>query len=81
MSKFNTKGSRHSFIWRRDANIHHNKFRTLSINSKDVKEFFLNFLFFIVVLADLLNLLHKEQNKGKAYEICFLTDKSYGCKM
>lgn len=32
-------------------------------------------MFFIVILANLLNPLHKEQNKHMAYEF-FLTDKS-----
>lgn len=41
--------------------------RNPSINSKNVREYFFLIFFFIVVLANFLNPLHKEQNKSKAY--------------
>ena len=78
MHKFNTKGSRFSILWRRDADIHHNKSKNFRISIlKMLREFFFSF---IVVLANFLNPLHKEQNKSKAYK-CFSTDKSHGCKV
>lgn len=54
--------------------------RNPSINSKNVREYFFLIFFFIVVLANFLNPLHKEQNKSKAYNFSS-TDKSYGCQV
>ena len=76
MNKFNTKGSRFSILLKRDAGIHHNKSQKSKYQFKKCQRVLLSLLFFfIVVLANFLNPLHKEQNKSKAYNL-FSTDKS-----